>query len=258
MTPSQSALDSESLKLTLDLARGSILASSAAGAPKPLAVPPLSDLAPSNAADVRRRAAGAVLGALVADAAAMAVEWIYDPAVLVGLNEKGGNKGLAFYEPVSSPFLSATAYSTGALSPYGEHLLALVESLVEAKGIDASNYALVNFKHYDTPVQAARYRDSVTKTFLRNFAGGAQPPATGADDSQAMACCRAAPLAVLYGGSASLFPAVDSAVRVTQNNDEAVAFGQATAAVIERILGGKDPLASLTETVQQLNALADG
>lgn len=79
---------------------------------------------------MQRRALGAVLGAVVADAAAMGVHWVYDPkeldrlfdlrkSVLAGKQEGKGEVGLDFFEPPQSPFFS---YESGRASPYGEQV----------------------------------------------------------------------------------------------------------------------------------------
>lgn len=69
----------------------------------------------------QRRALGAILGGVVADAAAMGVHWVYDPKELDRLFalREGNDMGLAFYEPTQSPFFS---YESGRASPYGEQV----------------------------------------------------------------------------------------------------------------------------------------
>lgn len=106
------------------------------------------------------RAAGAVLGCVVGDAAAMGVQWIYSLEKLEELlvarlgrsNASGGllraqdaegsfqvGAGLEFFEPPQSPFLPG--YTTGRHSPYGEGTMVLLRSLAAEGGLDCRAYA---------------------------------------------------------------------------------------------------------------------
>ncbi len=67
---------------------------------------------------MRARAAGAVQGCLLADAAAMGVHWVYDLDQLASMEraalEAEKPDGLAFTDPPRSPFY---AYPSGHNSP---------------------------------------------------------------------------------------------------------------------------------------------
>ncbi len=62
----------------------------------------------------------------------------------------------------------------------------------------------------------------------------------GANDDQLPALAKLPALVALYAGKAELPELVESAVRVTNNNDLAVQFGLATAAILEASLAGTD------------------
>lgn len=91
--------------------------------------------------------------------------------------------------------------------------------------------------------------------FLRAHSLGQLPPATGTDDKQADCVARLAPLVAAFGGDPQLLVCVEAATRVTQNQDEAVAWALAGAAVLERLLlGGLAPSEAVERTVQELQA----
>lgn len=90
------------------------------------------------------------------------------------------------------------------------------------------------------------------QAFLRNFARGLQPPATGADDEQADCVARLAPLVAMYAGDQRLMSIVVIATRTTQNTAGAVGWACAGAAVLERLMFGQGPAAAVQQTVDEL------
>lgn len=86
----------------------------------------------------------------------------------------------------------------------------------EIGGFDLAHYARTTYLHFDTEVQAARYRDTIVKSFMRNYANKVAHPLTGADDQQAHAPVRSTAVAVMYGGSPHFDEVLDNAIRVTQ------------------------------------------
>lgn len=139
----------------------------------------------------------------------------------------------------------------------------------------ASLAAHLTTSHCPPPLTCPHLSSSHTRqAFLRNFAKGRAPPATGAADAQANAITRAALLAVgwagaptpfaaaptlhptgaggvagcgdggggaclLHGvGEGGLAAAVRRATRVTQNSDVAVAWALAGVGVMERLVTG--------------------
>lgn len=78
----------------------------------------------------RARARAAVLGAFVADAAAMPLHWIYSPE---DIRRKVGSADAAFLEPPESPFYK---YPVGKLSPFGFEAMTVLQSVVNRGGIN--------------------------------------------------------------------------------------------------------------------------
>ncbi len=67
----------------------------------------------------------------------------------------------------------------------------------------------------------------------------------GADDEQLPAISKLPPLVAVYAGKDTLHEVVESAVRVTNNNDLAVHFGQASGSIIEAAVLGTDVEAAI-------------
>lgn len=97
-----------------------------------------------------------------------------------------------------------------------------------------------------------------TQAFLRTYGRGMRPPATGADDAQADAIARLAPLVALFAGDARLMQLAAAVTRVTQDTPSAVAWACAGAAVLERLLLGAGAAAAVRETVQELRREGPG
>lgn len=97
-----------------------------------------------------------------------------------------------------------------------------------------------------------------TQAFLRTYGRGMRPPATGADDAQADAIARLAPLVAVFAGDARLMQLTAAVTRVTQDTPAAVAWACAGAAVLERLLLGAGAAAAVRETVQKLRREGPG
>ncbi|KAG2442291.1 hypothetical protein HXX76_002377 [Chlamydomonas incerta] len=235
-----------------------------------------------SAALLQSRAVAAVVGSSLADASAMGVHWVYD----LGLMEqyeverraaagqasssgavRGGHPftyGCEFMEPPRSPFY---AYASGRNSPYGEQTLVLLQSLADSGGLECGHYADTFEATFGPGSGFDGYRDVSTKGFLRNYARAMPPPLSGANDAQANAIARLAPLVAAFavgdhaptdGGDgeqpAGLLKATELATRVTQNTDAAVAWACAGARVLELLLGGSRAEAAVREVVADLRS----
>ncbi|PSF13686.1 ADP-ribosylglycohydrolase family protein [Marinobacter shengliensis] len=74
-------------------------------------------------------------------------------------------------------------------------------------------------------------------------------PESGADDMQLPAVSKLPPLVACYSGSNKLMEATEAAVRVTNHNDEAVAWAKCAATLLDQIFQGK-PMAEALETAK--------
>merc|ERR1712224_276012 len=76
---------------------------------------------------------GAILGAMVADAAAMPLHWIYDPDTIESLLKAEHLEGRPeFFPKPSSPFYKA---AVGTQSPYGNQTLVLLRALAASSPV---------------------------------------------------------------------------------------------------------------------------
>lgn len=235
------------------------------------------------AAAIPARARGAVLGSLVADAAAVPVHWCYDPAKLAD-HLKQAKSGPAFCDPPGNVFYTT---ARGGFSCYGEQSMALLESLVECHGkldaedfakrlearfgkaspyeveaVDQENWPELKTNPTDAEgnvIEAERkwsmplpgpWRHGSIKGFLKNFVNEKKLyPECGSTDEQVDGVCKVAPVVALFAGDPNMLPTVDTAVRVVQNTDKAAAFACGFARVLEKLVLG-------TASVQEAIALA--
>ena len=90
------------------------------------------------AASLASRARGAVIGGLVADAAAVPCHWCYDTTKLAD-HLKTARRGPAFCDPPGNVFYTPPP---GGFSCYGDQTMALLESLVACEGkLNVDDYA---------------------------------------------------------------------------------------------------------------------
>ena len=266
---------------------------------------------PTMESDRRDRAKNAILGALVADAAALGLHWIYDQD---RVREVAGNTP-EFREPDASAYEGVPSFfahgkkRAGDLSQYGEQALVLLRSLVDNDGqLDAAHYERRFRDHFGPGGEYVGYIDSVIRDTLYN-ANHAEHEAIdaanalpfdgdealkhrlvtkvmsnvssyqgeelrrgvegsvrmthdddavvahafkileeiqsragyhGAEDVQMPAISKLPALVARYAGTDELADKTEAAVRVTNNDDTAVAFGLAAARMMEAAITGED------------------
>mmetsp|Transcript_67869 Transcript_67869/g.126813 ORF Transcript_67869/g.126813 Transcript_67869/m.126813 type:complete len:361 (-) Transcript_67869:160-1242(-) len=198
----------------------------------------------------------AVIAGLVADAAANNAHWIYDPPKLAG--HLKDLPSIAFCQP---PARNLFTVPDGHFTCYGDQTFVLLQSLVAMRGFDPEDYCkrLVekfgkggpyeveatdqeNWPTYKAekkfPLEGP-WRHGSIQHFLRNYVteGKRFPECGSTTDHLIDCCCRVIPVVALYAGRDTLLPTCEQVIRVTQNNDEAVAHGCAYARMLEaRIL----------------------
>lgn len=216
---------------------------------------------------IQQRAAAALLGAIVGDAAAQTSHWNYDRAAFhAKLRSEGRHETPEFFR--SNGFYTVTP---GRNSCYGDQIIAIAEHLVNnpkdpfgqtntAKLVDKLEATFDGASAYGpwpldpeapkpTMPIAGPWRHGSLKGFLDNLrAGKREVPECGSDDFQADCFAKAIPCVALYAGHPELLAFVETAVRSTQNTAEAVAFAQAAAKVLEVcVLGHANDVASAIE-----------
>lgn len=129
--------------------------------------------------------------------------------------------------------------------------MVLLRSLVANAGkYDKTHYENLFCEHFGYGGQYVGYIDHPTKDTLNNITvatvSGVKTTNSaheyhGADDQQLPALAKLPPLIAVYQGNKQLKEVVESAVRVTNNNDLAVEFGLAAATLIEAVIAGDSP-----------------
>eukprot|EP00878_Enallax_costatus_P019783 GHUV01020885.1.p1 GENE.GHUV01020885.1~~GHUV01020885.1.p1 ORF type:complete len:325 (+),score=106.22 GHUV01020885.1:330-1304(+) len=190
------------------------------------------------------RARGAVVGALVADAATMGLHWIYDQGKIQELLKSKGKQGTPeFFDPPSCPFYQMPS---GSLSPYGAELAALLEyfSAPEQKQqvathapFDGPSWAKALAAYFKDVYPG--YKNKSIKSLIANVDAGKAYPETGdSQDTQANSLCKVPLITAIYAGTEALPAAVEASVRAQQNNETSVTLGLAAARILEKVVLG--------------------
>ncbi len=192
----------------------------------------------------------ALMGVFVADAAALALHWLYDGARLAEIADQEDD--VAFLEPAPERFRNAAgAYSgfyhpgksAGDLSHYGSYLKIALATMAAAGGKpDPAAFRDRFAAHFGPGGAYTGYIDHATRGTLANIAAGGGGPvlACGADDDQIPALGSIAAVAAADPSPKTLSARVEPMVRVTSNNDLAVNAGQVAAHVVAALLNGSD------------------
>jgi len=190
--------------------------------------------APYPADVIKARAEAAILGAFLADAATMPLHWIYDTNQIKRLVGTGVPE---FFKPNSCPFYKIAEGENAIYGQQGWAYLAAgaAGNLTVPTAVEANYYEL--YKDGGQAVQNHWYQDASTKQFVANKKNGLVYPKCGANDDQSNAIAHQVLVTALHAGNtANLLAEIDKITRVTQNVDRAVAYAQAAARILEKIL----------------------
>lgn len=203
------------------------------------------------------------MGGFLADAAVMPLHWIYDTAEIANKVDTIADGDPAFFSPPVSPFYT---YPEGENTPYGQqtrvYLSALASSStlpqIEPVALQNAYYAYYgpeNAPCHDRQTaehQSGCYWDGSTKKFVANYEDGQRWPHVGAIDSQANAIAHMVPAVAVLAGEEGMLAEVEKVIRVTQDTDDAVAFGLAAARVLRAAILGSSPLGAVQAAVAEL------
>lgn len=204
------------------------------------------------------RAMGAILGSFVADAATMPLHWIYDTKEVAQLVAKAPGQHPEFYDP---PQVTFYHYPLGEDSPYGQQSRVYLAALANNDGkVDPSaleqayyNYYKPGGPCYTTILNGTKcYHDKSTKAFIANEEAGKHYPNCGAVDTQANAIAHMPAVVARHAGEPDLLDQVATMIRVTQNTDDAVAFGLAAARILEKVILGSDGKDAVVAVAKEL------
>lgn len=202
---------------------------------------------------LQQRKAAAILGALVADAAAAPLHWIYDQSKVKSLTQGGEN--VTFYPTSECPYYKI---KTGRLSAYGDQAFATLKSIAEQKSLDIQKLEKQYFEFFgpgtdydDALQQRAKGKSPVigpwtngcVRIFLDKYASGERPFTTpSSNDPDGFV--KSIPVIALYAGNTKdMLEAVDKTVQTMQSSPTAVVFALAAARILEYfIIDAKDPV----------------
>lgn len=195
--------------------------------------------------------AACLLGALTADAAALGLHWIYDPARIDAI---AAAQGHANFTPVNpAHFDGVPAYfahgqrQNGMRTQYGEVLHTAIQSLIAIQGtFTVSHYQAAYAAHFGPGGTYVGYIDRPTRGTLANLAAGQTDP-SGVDDDQLPATATLPAIVVATLGKPDQHATVTRAIRVTNVNDTATAYGLAFANLLSQVLNGT-PVAKALQT----------
>ncbi|WGI21350.1 ADP-ribosylglycohydrolase family protein [Amylibacter sp. IMCC11727] len=198
------------------------------------------------------RKAAAVFGALVADAAALGLHWVYDPARIKAVADAHGGGAFvpvdpAHHEGVPAYFAHALRCD-GMQSQYGEVLRLVMQSILDHDGFDGAAYRAAFVAHFGAGGRYQGYIDRPTRGVLENTA--AEKEVTGIDDDQLPATSTLPAIVARYGGDAQVSMA-KAAREVTNINDVAEGYAAVCAAVLNGVIEGGDLKTVLKVTAQE-------
>lgn len=198
----------------------------------------------------------AVLGALVADSAALGLHWLYDPARIAEIEAA---KGLVFLKPEADHYAEGKGYLAhagklpGRSSAYGEVCLLMLKHLAKHRAFNRIEYQAEYRSHFGPGGEFVGYIDSPTRLTLRNllFLEPSEfPAASGADDDQHPALAALPALIAAHAGTLeNLLERMEEVVRVTNNNDVAVAAARCASVALFKVLHGVPIAQALTDAL---------
>ena len=195
----------------------------------------------------------AVLGALIADSAALGLHWLYDPVRIAQIEK---TKGLVFLQPDANDYAETKGYfahgnkAVGDSSGYGELCLLMLHHLAQHGQFDRVAYQTEYRSHFGPGGAYVGYIDSPTRQTLQTLLPLKPeefPENSGADDDQFAALATLpAVVATHTGPQDALKTQIEQIVRLTNNNDTAVAAAQYSGCVLLEVLNGKSITQALT------------
>lgn len=207
----------------------------------------------SRAEEIEARAA-VVLGALVADAAAMGLHWLYDAARIAAIADEREPVFLAadrrHFEGVKGYF-AHEGKQAGELSQYGATLVLAMQSLIATGGtFEAADYQQRYLSFFGPGGDWRGYIDRPTRGTLARLGGGVDedtPAVSGIDDDQLPALSAVPALVAARAADSALDAEVTAMVRVTNDNPLAIEAALITGRLTQAMLAASDLGAALAD-----------
>ncbi|KAG9404108.1 hypothetical protein AC1031_005647 [Aphanomyces cochlioides] len=180
------------------------------------------------------RAVTAVVAGFVSDAASMPLHWIYNAHELSNLV---AGRDPAFFSPPASKYYD---YPLGALSPYGDEIVSLLQYLARTPGtFSPTDYATESYK---TMKAYSGRLNGVFRDFIANVEAGKVYPDLASDHPDTQGLNKVPLLVARFAGQQDLVDIVRAAVKVHQRPKIAIEVAVAGAIILENIiLHGSSP-----------------
>ncbi|MCB1211555.1 MAG: ADP-ribosylglycohydrolase family protein [Verrucomicrobiales bacterium] len=180
------------------------------------------------------RAAAAIWGQFIGDAAALGTHWIYD---LEALNSRHPDGIHGFESPAPDHYHGAK--QSGDQTHYGDAALLILESVAERGQFDEVDFGQRFVAFFADPA-CQSYKDKATRGTLENLATRPGDFQNGADDDQLATVTRLAPVVVAHqpDGDEGFFDAVRRATLFAQQNAIALSCTAAHAELLRSLLMG--------------------
>lgn len=219
---------------------------------------------------IRERKVAAVVGALVADAAAQPIHWNYDVNKLDAI--LGETDDVTFWTPSINPFYNI---DVGRQTCYGDQSYVILKSLVEDKGLDAdkllkrtydffgpeSEYedkVNMDYKNKSDAADKTKYpikrpwRHASIKDMLKNVQ--AEKSESGSETDEQIDCqLRVVSVVALYAGHPDMLEKAEAVIRQTQNSDLCLSVGLAAARLLEYFILHGESAEALDHVVNELS-----
>lgn len=191
----------------------------------------------------KQRALAAVVGGFVSDAATMGLHWIYDDEKLAGLVAQKPS-GPEFFTPPSCPFYN---YESGALSPYGDEVLPLLQDVATRGEFDPVEFGQVSY------LAAKAYTgrlNHIFKELVVKGDAGLKYPDLASESKDLQGATKVPVLLARYIDAPTdvLLEKVVQATKVHQIGQEAEEAAVAAALLLQQVVQGvsvKDAIATL-------------
>lgn len=203
------------------------------------------------------------LGVLVADAAALGLHWMYDLERLHRVVAQNAEKTPAFVRPDAANYAGKVGYfahagkQIGEQSHYGEAFLLNLGHLATEGEFQVRKFQQDFLSVFGPGGSYSGYIDKPTSVTLKNLqqmdlslAADNSNSGSGADDQQIPALTPVAALCASLNQTALTDTVLETAIRVTNNNDLAVACGLYFSRILLSVLGG----ASIADSFAQASA----
>ena len=200
----------------------------------------------------------AIIGALIADAAALGLHWLYDPERIAGIEK---SKGLVFLMPDPLDYNGVSGYFAhsgkipGDSSGYRETSLLMLRHLARHGRFDRVSYQTEYRSFFGPGGSYQGYVDSPTRQTLQTLLPLKMeefPQQSGADDDQFAALSSLPAVVATHNGtSEALSLQIERIVRITNHNDDAVLAARYAGCVLWYILQGQTIHQALSNALSQ-------